>query len=182
MMWKAEGLLVKPGFDEAGRCPIHENTIQNIKAEGLLVNPGFDEAGRDPTNMNTIRCYQQRNDTVKQLKLTNPNEFGITNLNGTDVICKYESDDDFCLVLCTEMLEPLIRWHHTVAAHATGAQTLLHTMKRLLPVPMQTTQGPTELEPLLHFMVPPNDTTFAKSHLLVSLQSSLPSPFIPSQS
>jgi len=38
-MWKAEGLLVKPGFDEAGRCPIHENTIQNIKAEGLLVKP-----------------------------------------------------------------------------------------------------------------------------------------------
>ena len=35
----AEGLLVKPGFDEAGRCPIHENTIQNIKAEGLLVKP-----------------------------------------------------------------------------------------------------------------------------------------------
>jgi len=32
MMWKAEGLLVKPGFDEAGRCPgrcpIHEDTIQ----------------------------------------------------------------------------------------------------------------------------------------------------------
>jgi len=25
------------------------------KAEGLLVNPGFDEAGRDPTNMNTIQ-------------------------------------------------------------------------------------------------------------------------------
>jgi len=39
----AESLLVKPGFDEAGRCPgqcpIHENTIQNIKAEGLLVKP-----------------------------------------------------------------------------------------------------------------------------------------------
>jgi len=54
--------------------------------------------------------------------------------------------------------------------------------KLLLPVPMQTTQGPTELEPLLNFMVSPNDTTFAKSHLLVSLQSSLRSPFIPSQS
>jgi len=35
----AESLLVKPGFDEAGRCPIHKNTIQNIKAEGLLVKP-----------------------------------------------------------------------------------------------------------------------------------------------
>jgi len=40
---KAEGLLVKPGFDEAGQCPgqcpIHNNTVQNIKAEGLLVKP-----------------------------------------------------------------------------------------------------------------------------------------------
>jgi len=63
--------------------------------------------------------------------LTKPNEFGIINLNGTDVICKYESDDDFRLVLSTEMLEPLVRWHHTVAVHGTGAQTLLHTMKRL---------------------------------------------------
>jgi len=52
----------------------------------------------------------------------------------------------------------------------------------LLPVPMQTTQGPTKLEPLLNFMVPPHDTTFAKSQLLVSLQSSRRSPFIPSQS
>jgi len=55
-MWKADGLLVKPGFGEAGRCPgrcpIHENTIQNIKAEGLLVKPGFDEAGRCPINKN----------------------------------------------------------------------------------------------------------------------------------
>jgi len=35
----AEGLLVKSGFDEAGRCPIYKNTVQNIKAEGLLVKP-----------------------------------------------------------------------------------------------------------------------------------------------
>jgi len=34
----AEGLLAKPGFDEAGRCPIHK-AIQNIKAECLLVKP-----------------------------------------------------------------------------------------------------------------------------------------------
>ena len=37
----AEGLLVKPGFDEAGqcpgRCPINKNYA--IKAEGLLVKP-----------------------------------------------------------------------------------------------------------------------------------------------
>jgi len=36
---KAKSLLVKPGFNEAGRCPININTIQNIKAEGLLVKP-----------------------------------------------------------------------------------------------------------------------------------------------
>jgi len=40
---KAEGLLVKPGFDKAERCPrqcpIHEYTIQNVKADGLLVKP-----------------------------------------------------------------------------------------------------------------------------------------------
>jgi len=77
---------------------------------------------------------------------------GIINLNGTDAICKYEQT-------IPQMIEKL-----------------------LLPVPMQTTQGPMELEPLLNFMVPPNDTAFAKSHLLVSLQSSLRSPFIPSQS
>jgi len=69
------------------------------KAEGLLVNPNFDEAGRDPTNMTAVRYYQQCNDALKQLVLTNPDEFGITNLNGTDVICKHESDDDFQLVL-----------------------------------------------------------------------------------
>ena len=96
-----------------------------------LVNPGFDEAGRDPTNMNTMRCYQQRDDAVKHLLLTNPDEFGIMNLNGTDVICKHESDDDLLLVLSTEMLEPLVRWYHTVTVHATGAQTLLDTMKQL---------------------------------------------------
>mgnify|MGYP007080407909 CR=1 FL=1 len=101
------------------------------KAEGLLVNPGLDEAGRDPTNMNTIRYYQQRDDAVKQLVLTNPDEFGIMNLNGTNVICKHESDDDFRIVLSTEMLEPLARWYHTVTVHANGAQTLLHAMKRL---------------------------------------------------
>ena len=37
----AEGLLVKPGFDEAGRCPgrcpINKN--YTVKAEGLLVKP-----------------------------------------------------------------------------------------------------------------------------------------------
>jgi len=101
------------------------------KAEGLMVNPGFDEAGRDPTNMKTIRYYQQHDDAIKQLVLTKPDEFGIINLNGTDVICKYKSNDDFRLVLSTEMLEPLVRWCHTVTVHATGAQTLLHTMKRL---------------------------------------------------
>jgi len=35
-MWKAEGLVVKRGFDEAGQCPgqcpIHENTIQRQRA------------------------------------------------------------------------------------------------------------------------------------------------------
>jgi len=40
-MWKAESLLVKPDFDEAGRCPgrcpINKNYA--IKAEGLLVKP-----------------------------------------------------------------------------------------------------------------------------------------------
>jgi len=49
-MWKAEGVLVKPGFDEEGRCPgrcpINKNYA--TKAEGLLVKPGFDEAGRCP--------------------------------------------------------------------------------------------------------------------------------------
>jgi len=64
-MWKAEGLLVKPGFDEAGRCPIHKNTIQNIKAEGLLVEPGFDEAGRCPIHESTIQNYQGRGPLVK---------------------------------------------------------------------------------------------------------------------
>jgi len=101
------------------------------KAEGLLVNPNIDEAGRDPTNMTTMRYCQQLDDAVKQLVLTNPDEFSIMNLNGTDVICKYESDDDFRLVISTEMLKPLVRWYHTVTVHATGAQTLLHTMKRL---------------------------------------------------
>ena len=101
------------------------------KAEGLLVNPNFDEAGQDLANMTAVHYYQQRDDAVKRLALTNPDEFGIMNLNGTDVICKYESGDDFRLVLTTEMLEPLVRWYHTVTVHATGAQTLLHTMKRL---------------------------------------------------
>jgi len=63
-MWKAKGLLVKPGFDEAGRCPgqcpIHENNIQ--KAEGLLVKPGFEEAGRCPG-----RCPIHEN-TVQHIK------------------------------------------------------------------------------------------------------------------
>jgi len=81
--------------------------------------------------MNTTRHCQQRDDAVKQLVMTKPDEFGVMNLNGTDVICKCESDDDFRLVLITEMLEPLVRWCHTVAVHAAGAQTLPHTMKRL---------------------------------------------------
>jgi len=89
------------------------------KAEGLLVNPGFDEAGRDPTNMNTLQYYQQHDDAVKELVLTKPDEYGIMNLNGTDVICKYESDDDFRIVISTEMLKPLVRWHHTVTAQST---------------------------------------------------------------
>ena len=100
-------------------------------AESLLVNPDFDEAGRDPTNMNTVRYYQQRDDAVKQLPVNKPDEFSVMNLNGTDVICKYESENDFLIVLTTEMLEPLVRWYHSVTVHATGAQTLLHTMKRL---------------------------------------------------
>jgi len=81
--------------------------------------------------VNTIRYCQQRDDAVKQLVLTNPDEFGIMNLNGTDAICKYDLDDDFRLVLTssTAMLEPLVRWYHTVAVHTTGAQTLLHAMK-----------------------------------------------------
>jgi len=33
----AEGLLVKPGFDEAGRCPINKH--YTVKAKGLLVKP-----------------------------------------------------------------------------------------------------------------------------------------------
>jgi len=98
------------------------------KAEGVLVNPNFDEAGRDPTT--TIRYYQQRDDAAKQLALTNPDEFGIINLNSADVICKHESDDDFCLVLTTEMLKLLVHWCHTVTVHATGTQTLLHAMKQ----------------------------------------------------
>ena len=83
--------------------------------------------------MTTVCYYQHRNDAVTQLVLTIPNEFGIMNLNGTDVICKYESDDDFWLVLPTakEMLEPLLCWCHTITVHATGTQTILNTMKRL---------------------------------------------------
>jgi len=70
-MWKAEGPLVKPGFNEAGRCPgrcpIHEN--YTVKAEGLLVKPGFDEAGQCPgqcpIHKNTIQNIKAEGLLVK---------------------------------------------------------------------------------------------------------------------
>jgi len=88
--------------------------------------------------MTTVCYYQQRDDAAKQLVLTNPDEFGIINLNGTDVICKHESDDDLQLALTKEMLKPLVHWYHTVSVHATGVQTLLHAMKRLCCHPKLT--------------------------------------------
>jgi len=57
-MWKAEGLLVKPGFNEAGqspgRCPIHENTIQNYQGRGLAGETRFKKARRCPIEIQTI--------------------------------------------------------------------------------------------------------------------------------
>jgi len=52
---KAEGLLVKPGFDEAGRCPercpIHENTIQTHQGRGPAGETRFNKAGQCPIEM-----------------------------------------------------------------------------------------------------------------------------------
>jgi len=51
-MWKAKGLLVKPGFDEAGRCPvrcpIHENTLEIYHGRGPAGETRFQKAGRCP--------------------------------------------------------------------------------------------------------------------------------------
>ena len=72
-----------------------------------------------------------KNDAIKTLHKTKPNEFGMLNLNGTDVVCKLEANDDFRICLTLEMLEKLVIWYHVTTVHATGAQTLPHAMNRL---------------------------------------------------
>lgn len=109
------------------------------KAESLLVNPGFDEAGRDPTNMSTIEYYQQRDALTTELLKSQPESFGYQNLNGINVICKFVSSDDFRIVLTHEMLQNIVKWYHHVTVHATGAQTLLQTMNRLYYHPKLST-------------------------------------------
>jgi len=89
-------------------------------------------------NINAIQKYQQHDVAINQHFVSNRMNWN-HNLNGPDVICKQEPSDEFCTCLTSKTLK------------------LLST-RLLLPVPMQTTQGPRELEPLLNFMVPPNDT------------------------
>jgi len=81
--------------------------------------------------MKTIENYQKRDAQISKLITEKPDEFGMISLNGTDVICKYEKNENFKIVLTNELLEPLVKWYHSVTVHATGAQALLQTMNRL---------------------------------------------------
>lgn len=116
----ADGLLALP------TCAAHVE-------DNYLFHPKFDPRGRQPFHFDTIHHYQQSENDILQLPLSDPKRFFSQTLDNYPIVCRYdrlEPDSSWKIQLPTAMLKPLVDWYHKITVHSTGMDRLEALIRR----------------------------------------------------
>jgi hypothetical protein len=101
-------------------------------AECLLLHPQFDDEDRYPLNFTTIQQYQQ-NDPILMAGRNTPPLFEKEFPGGITLVCSGQ-EDNWRIMLTTEMADQLIDWYHLKLSHNMGTTRLYETMRVILRI------------------------------------------------
>ena len=129
----ADGLMALPTCVAQNRSSTHHNHNHYVD-DIYLFHPNF-PGGRHPFQFTTINHYQQKDDKVRNLPVTDPSRYFLKHFDNIPIICRHDNlktplPASWKILLPTAMLRPTVDWYHEATVHSTGMDRLEALLRR----------------------------------------------------